>query len=46
MRLETLNRWLRCVGLLLVVQTDDGTGGEPTILRLIRTSKYPKGSKK
>lgn len=41
MKLETINRVLRCVGLILVVQVDDGTGDEPTELKIIRANKYP-----
>lgn len=38
MQLTKINRWLRWIGLVLVVQTGDA--GEPTVLRLMRASKY------
>lgn len=40
MKLETINYWLRKIGLVLVVCVDDGTGDEPTILRIERASTY------
>lgn len=40
MKLATINRWLRRVGLVLVVQVDDGTGDEPTVLSLVRASTF------
>ncbi len=44
MKLEIINRWLRRVGLLLVVQVDDVDG--PISLHLIRASRYPLGGAK
>lgn len=45
MRLDTINRWLRRLGLLLVVQVDDGTGDEPTVFRIIRARDYKPATK-
>jgi hypothetical protein len=41
MRLDTINRFLRVLGFVLVVGVDDGTGDEPTTLRLARAKRHP-----
>ena len=38
MKLKSINRWLKKVGLVLVVQT--GSQGEPIWLRVERASAY------
>lgn len=41
--LAAINRCLRRVGLLLVLEVDDGKGDveRPTVFHLIRSSAYP-----
>ena len=41
MRLDTINKFLRILGFVIVVGVDDGTGNEPTTLRLARARRHP-----
>ena len=40
MKLGTLNHWLKRAGIVLVVQVGDGSGDEPTELRIERSATY------